>query len=131
MTFINVTEDTYVSHGWFLPGGDKDFLMFVYRPTKDLDFKLIYRFRYYKDDKHFDSEDESSAYTVSSQGGEAVLVAAADHIIEVLEAAGFNSEQQEKYRVHIDGGSDAFLEKWCTLPFAHVKVTVCSDDVSH
>lgn len=50
---------------WFVRGVRKDFLLHC--EYKDNKCQAMYRFRYYKDDKAFDSDDTKNWYTLSSE----------------------------------------------------------------
>lgn len=58
---IEIKQGRYFLGMWFLRGDGLDFLASVFRDSGQA-FRCIYRFRYYKDDKVFDSKDKKSWY---------------------------------------------------------------------
>lgn len=60
-----IEKGNYISRIWFFykDGVMRDVLMALTRKLPDGDWKLAYRFRYYRDEEAFDSSDEKSVWT--------------------------------------------------------------------
>src|SRR4029077_16949140 len=65
---FSLAEDAYVVCAWWLHGREQDFMAVLQRPTDAADLRIDYRFRYYVDDKVFDSDDIKSAYSCDLTG---------------------------------------------------------------
>jgi hypothetical protein len=63
---MELKKGRYISHLWFVDSKerDKDWMCWLYRDPGE-DWVLEYRFRYYKDKKAHDSEDQKSFYETS------------------------------------------------------------------
>lgn len=86
--FLQLERGNYISRLWFFyrDGVDFDVLMALTRRLPDGDWLLKYRFRYYRDDKAFDSKDEKSFWTAtfSEKLDEAAAVRKVSPIIQKL-----------------------------------------------
>lgn len=65
--FLQIEKGNYISRIWFFSkdGADFDVLMVLGRRLPEGDWKLDYRFRYYRDDEAFDSKDEKSIWSAT------------------------------------------------------------------
>lgn len=57
---IEIKEGNYYVGIWFIGGQEKDWMLCLYREGDE--WKIQYRWRYYKDQKAFGSKDEKSWY---------------------------------------------------------------------
>lgn len=61
---------------WFMPITEtQDWMATVREVEPDARYELVYRFRYYKDDKAFDSQDEKNWYKATATGTRAYVLA--------------------------------------------------------
>lgn len=69
MPIFEFNEDTKIHTLWFIawPGGD--ILAFLYKPL-DEPWRLRYRFRYDRDAKIWESNDEKTVWTLTAKPGE-------------------------------------------------------------
>ncbi len=128
--FVEFTDASYISYAWFVEGDKQDLMMFLYQLTKDANFVLSFRWRYYRDNKHFESKDIRNGGHVSVPEGalamskleqQAKLLAIGDRVIAACIAKGLLYDTVT--RVHIDGGAEAFMEKFCALPFVSMRTS--------
>jgi hypothetical protein len=66
---IELNESSYVLGLWFIQWDECNWMCCAYRDGDEADWKIRYRFRYFADDRVFDSDDRRSWYgvTVSSR----------------------------------------------------------------
>lgn len=112
MTF-EFTETTQVHTIFFVACGDRDLLAAVCRPAKE--WVTRWRFRYYSDDKVWDSEDRKSWYEARGSGNPAVMVEAFRQIA-VITAATFGGVVHEAV---VDGTGIEAIEVLKAAPWAH------------
>ena len=67
--WIEVNQDTYVRALWYVDAPTFNVLAWMYKP-KDKPWCCGFRFRYYRDDKAFNSADEKSGHTMRFKSGE-------------------------------------------------------------
>jgi hypothetical protein len=80
-------------------------------------FKLQYRFRYYKDDKAFDSDDKKNWYS-----GEGDDYGSAVRTLRMVAEALKQQAKGEMWEVlRGDGTVNDFMDKFMKLPFVHAK----------
>jgi hypothetical protein len=58
---LELKDGRYVSQMWYCANGEKDWLCALYRDPGER-WTMLYRFRYYRDDKVFDSKDIKNWY---------------------------------------------------------------------
>lgn len=81
-------------------------------------FILDYRFRYYKDDKAFDSEDEKHWYKVTSKELQTLL----DNTRQLVGAMATVSGGEQWECMRGERTPKEFFEAFKALPFVHTKV---------
>ena len=111
---IEITKETIGI--WFVElGGSQDWLGAVWRTDEGT--ILRYRFRYYVDDKTFDSDDKKSWYEVGPmKKTEEEAIEMARYVVKMLaEKAGSKS-----WETLNDGDYDLFVERFTELPFNSV-----------
>jgi hypothetical protein len=121
---IEIEPGRYFSHFWFVGCETKDFLACLWREDKpDAEWHLQYRFRYYKDQSVFDSEDEKRSYSAVAPANrpEESLVEAVDKIA-ALTKMQFCSEDVHKVVVK---SSDAahVIDVISKQPWMHLQPT--------
>jgi hypothetical protein len=62
---VDLSADIHIYGIWFVPGGNKDWMASLSKKDGE-PWKLHYRFRYYRDDLAFDSDDIKSGYTATA-----------------------------------------------------------------
>jgi hypothetical protein len=104
---------------WFLYTTEKqDWMLGVRELEPDQKYELIYRFRNYKDDKYFDSEDEKNWYGGTTTSTRNYMILSARSMGEQLLAAGAIGSLYEFLN---DKGLKAFLEELANAPFAFMR----------
>lgn len=81
---IEIEPGRYFSHFWFVSCDTKDWLACLWREdAPGSEWHLQYRFRYYRDDEVFDSEDEKSHYSATAPAtlSEEFIVRNVDEIV--------------------------------------------------
>ena len=127
---IELKEGWYYGGMWFVgggraPSGDQfDWLACLYKegPIDDhsLKWQMAMRFRYLRDEKIWDSEDEKSWYYGEREGSapEAELLAAMDKMAEVVaESSGGKVDSR-----HVRGDYRELVEWMSGMPWAHVQM---------
>jgi hypothetical protein len=87
---IELTSKSQIAGHWTkpLPDGSGDFLAMVYRDGPDAVWKALYRFRYFVDDKVWDSDDTKRAYAYTPKDNDAAKTdAVRDHLVEMMDMA--------------------------------------------
>lgn len=101
--------------------GSQDYLCSVWR-TEEGGLVCKYRFRYYVDDKSFDSDDKKNWYEMELKKSD---FAAEQHLIAnmrmVVDLLGKSSGGETYELMMDDGGIDAFIERFKDMPFASTK----------
>lgn len=113
-----ITCDEKVVAIWFINTTETQDWMACLREVKpEEEYELIYRFRYYKDDKAFDSEDEKSWYKGRITGTRAYVLASTRAVAKIMEefAAG------KLYELVNEGDYEAFVKKFMDAPFVYAK----------
>lgn len=115
---IKFSEDTIGV--WYVQIPEGDWLASIFK--EDGKPCLVYRFRYYVDDKSFDSDDEKNWYKMEPKDGDADL----DKLIETtrmvagLTAARADSEVYELMMKDFDDSS-AFFKEFQKAPFVSIQ----------
>lgn|GEM_PF-2890071 len=117
---LDIVEGRYFLAVWFVAGAGMDFLGAVFRDAGEKRFHLKYRFRYYRDDKAFDSDDEKSVYhATTDNASEAELEAHLDFVTKSLLAAGMPGPA---YKVPLKTSDpQTIMTAIADAPFAYVK----------
>ena len=113
---IHIHED--VVGIWFLGYGTDDLLMHLEKAGDN--FKLTYRFRYYRDDKTHDSQDIKNWYEaiLSGETEESVI----EHMHRVINLAAKVRKPDEYHELLMSNKTvDQFMEEFMKLPFVHAK----------
>ncbi len=118
--------DYYVAF-WYLAGENCDFLAILLRPEGATDLRCDYRFRYYRDDRVFDSQDERSEFrcNFTDTTEDRAIQLVDDTIIGTLVRKGFCGSRlswvvrKRSWRRVVKGDGAAFLKKLQELPFVH------------
>ena len=115
---IDMEKDDYIIGCWFAGGPKSDWLAHLYARKGEIVGK--YRFRYHKDDKAFDSQDEKNWYQVGpledTSENRAKTAEAFTIMYEASYAFGFEEGD------HFEGGTpEEFMEWFTSRPFVHVK----------
>lgn len=103
---------------WFLPTTEnQDWMATVREIEPDAKYELVYRFRYYKDDKVFDSEDEKNWYKATATGTRAFVLAG------IRMAASMMAEHAigKLYEIINDGDFAEFSRKFMDAPFVFAR----------
>lgn len=99
---------------WFIQlQPDLDWLASLYT-TKEGELKGTYRFRYYVDDKTFDSEDKKSWWTMTSTASVAETIEKFRGLYEKM----WKLSKGDHYEILMDEeGIDSFMKKFEQVPF--------------
>jgi hypothetical protein len=121
---IEVKETTYCLGLWWLEADGVDWLAAVTRES-DGPLTLRYRFRYYQDDKAFDSADHKNWWTATFQNNdEDRIIASVDGLAAELRKKGFG----RPWRKIVRGGAEDILNAFRQAPFAVFKELPASDN---
>jgi len=116
---IEFTENTYCLGIWYLQDETRDWLAAV---TREGEFVARYRFRYYRDDKAWDSDDVKNWWEARCPGKtEDQIIAMIDDVAAALRRQGFSTS--EPWRRIVRGNSEAVLEALKQAPFSHIRQT--------
>lgn len=121
---IEINEKTFIIGVWqlgFRGGPDHrpgNWLAFLSVPEPGANISLVYRFRYYEDDKIFDSEDERSWYKaeISSKVPHLEVIDKVRQLAAQLQAALPGSSNLNERL--INGGMDALMT--ANIPWMHL-----------
>jgi hypothetical protein len=117
---IGIVIDEKLVGVWFLATiiGHQDWLAAVSVIEPDVKYKLTYRFRYYKDDKAYDSEDKKNWYEGEVTGTRAYVVASIRSVARELERRA----DGKLYEIMNESGDmQEFMRKFADMPFAYVR----------
>lgn len=117
---FELREHTHIYKLWYVELGDKGNLLgMVLRDPPD-EWRLEYRFRWYRDKKVFNSDDERSFY-----GFKAKEPDARDRLVDsfdtMLAMVATNWPNATISRVHIDKAGQAARDMLLAQPWAHTK----------
>jgi hypothetical protein len=104
---------------WFLSTipNKQDWLAAVREIEPDAKYELTYRFRYYKDDKPFDSEDKKNWYQGQLTGTRLYVIAAMRSVGNKLAGVA----HQPLYEVMNDRGVNQFMRDFEKQPWAFAR----------
>lgn len=115
-----ITFDEKIVGVWFLNHLPmQDWMAAVQEIEPDSKYKLTYRFRYYKDDKVFDSEDKKNWYEGEVTGTRSYVIASMRHVAETLREAG--NTGNKLYEVLNDGDLAKFHRTFRDMPFVFMR----------
>jgi hypothetical protein len=105
---------------WFVATipDEQDWMAAIRELVPDEKYELVYRFRYYKDDKAFDSEDKRSWYRAELTGTRNYVLLTFRNLAERLHLASSGP----LYEVLNDKGMDDFLRRFQDMPFVHARM---------
>lgn len=118
---IEIKKGRYFKAYWFVGCEDRDLLAAMFRDPEG-PWKLLYRFRYYEDDKVFDSKDRKSwtgFETKDGVGTDVVKMVACMDFVAALTEKTFNGKL---YKVDLD--TDDHEKIICAMskqPWFHVR----------
>lgn len=121
MTLV-ISEDVYVYAIWFQSAPRRDWMGYISREG-DGPFKVEYRFRYYADDKVFDSDDEKHFARVELPDAKEE---SAEGFLQLMRVLGTVGREQQGFSemeiVYVRGrGIENFKEKTKDVPWMHMK----------
>lgn len=126
---FEVTETSYVEAVWYVAWEHMDWMAMVYRDGPDRPWRATYRFRYYKDNEAWQSEDEKSIYDVKgTDGSDTTREVLAHGFDEVIAAMAQDPGVRTHEKLDIHGDSDRFVELFTSRSWAHVKVAPPTPD---
>ena len=121
---IELKETTQVRAFWFVAGGSRDWMAVLLRQEGGC-WEALYRFRYYKDDKMHDSEDDKSWYRISTdeappekQDGLSIDMERTLDMVADMTIREFNSQLHEKLIVNgngLDAAEKLSKTKWSSV----------------
>lgn len=104
---------------WFLATMEtQDWMASVREIEPDTKYELVWRFRYYNDDKVFDSEDRKSWYQGTVSGTRSYVIAAIRKTAEMIATIS----PYPLYEVLNDKGIDDFMRRFQDMPFVTVRI---------
>lgn len=98
---------------------DKDWLAAIRELIPDQKYELVYRFRYYRDDAVFESQDKKNWYRGTLTGTRNFVLQSFRQVFQALASA---SHSHHAYEVLNDGDARAFREKIFSLPNMFAKM---------
>jgi len=112
---------------WTIAGRNRDFQAYLCRRAEGKKLHLEYRFRYYVDDKVFDSKDRKSWYAFEATGTEDEAIEKIDFMCENIVGEGFAKVDDAFLGAVVDkvvvrGGIDKFEELMKGKPYMHWRV---------
>lgn len=96
----------------------QDWMAAISEVEPDNKYMLRYRFRYYKDDKVFDSDDKRNWYEGTCTGTRNYVIATIRFIAQQLE----QKADGELYEVINDHGYDQFMREFQQQPFVFMRM---------
>ena len=116
---IMITFDDTMIAVWFIGLNDEtDWLCSI--QEHDDHYEVHYRFRYYNDDKNFDSEDEKHWYSAMMPKKEVSRKKVISVMREAFTLLKDESDKEEAYELLRGKGSfEDFREEFLSLPFVH------------
>jgi len=117
---MELTENT-VGIWYVQVSKESDWLMTV--NEDDETYNMTYRWRYYEDDKNFDSEDRKSWYsatTLKDKISKEKLIANMREAVELI--LNFPGSEKSWELLMEDHDIKAFMKKFEALPFVHMEV---------
>jgi hypothetical protein len=116
-----MTMDEKIVGVWYLNTiqNHQDWMAAVREIEPDEKYELTYRFRYYKDDKAFDSEDKKNWYSATCTGTKSYVIASIRFVAKQLEQ---KADGQPLYELINDHGYDRFIREFQDMPFVYMRV---------
>lgn len=123
---MDIRQNDYILGVWFISSEDKDWLCTVVK--RDGKWVGEYRFRYYADDKVFDSDDKKSFYTFEAEGDlpEELIKERIDTIAQKMTELDIWAGSTLQY-VDVRGDGAVWVEKMRNAPFVHIQETPTTD----
>lgn len=110
--------DEHVVGVWFSKiSSTSDWMLCLRELEPDVRYEIVYRFRYYKSDKVFDSDDEKSWFRATCAGTRAYSIAS----IRAMSAALTVIADGPLYEVLNDKGIEDFMRRFQDMPFVYVR----------
>lgn len=120
MTDVGMEFDGKTVGLWFLPIAEtQDWMCMAREIEPDLKYEIVYRFRYYKDDKAFDSKDEKSWYRATVAGTRAFVIASLRTVARLLFEAG---ALHQPFEILNEGDFKQFTKKILDGPFIFARM---------
>lgn len=114
-----ITLDAQVVGIWFLTiSPTSDWMLCLRELEADVRYEIIYRFRYYKDDKVFETEDKKSWYRATGEGTRAFSIAA----MRMMAAEMARVASGPSYEIMNDKGIEDFMRRFMDMPFAYFRM---------
>lgn len=105
---------------WFLSTTpEQDWMAAVRVIEEDRKYELVYRFRYYKDDKVFDSDDKKNWYKGEITATRSYVIAALRLVGQTMASAHGNQLYE---LLNEDGDIGKFMREFEKMPFAFVRM---------
>ena len=98
----------------------QDWMAAVSEIEPDSKYELVYRFRYYKDDKAFDSEDKKNWYSGTLTGTRSYVLAAMREVAGTMESVAKGKLYE---LVNEDGDVSKLMRKFQDLPFVYMRAS--------
>jgi hypothetical protein len=106
---------------WYLPlTDDSDWLCGLTELESEKRYQMKFRFRYYKDDKAFDSKDERSSYVTTADCTKAYALATVRHLGNEMLAHGARGPLDELLMVN--GDTRRFARELQDKPWAFMRM---------
>lgn len=103
---------------WFVQCSERiDWMAHIAEVKPEEEYKLTYRFRHYKDDKVFESQDEKHWFSGDLHGTKAFVIAALNKVSESL----YEVERLMRWYGLNEGNIQEFTKKLSDAPFAHAR----------
>lgn len=124
---LEIKPENYYLGMWYmeLPGGNWLCSAYHEKDQPEDNWTLLMRFRWYKDDKIFDSDDRRNWYTMKAVGESAEQVTAHMTVIaeQMLKMADAQDFQTQLSHYEINGNGDAFAKMVIERPppFMHAQ----------
>ena len=114
-----MTLDEKIVGIWYLVTiqNHQDWMAAIREIEPDKKYELTYRFRYYKDDKAFDSEDKKNWYSGICTGTRSYVIACISFTAKQLELKA----DGELYELLNDHGYDKFIREFQDAPFVYMR----------
>lgn len=122
---FNVGPESFVVAVWYLQGEGGDWMAMLERKPDGFHFGT-YRFRWYRDDKAFDSDDVKSITHLGPVSpllkSEAQLIESLDKAAQLLRDGGYCGKHRNPlWRRIIRGGPEEFAAAIMSAPFVHAQ----------
>lgn len=125
---VDITEHGYYVAMWFLSGPGQDMLGVIHRPEGATELRFDYRFRYYRDQKIWETNDDKRFYAVTfdpDTTDDAAIEIVRTNVIDILVKERFLGTRLpwavKKHTFHrvIKGGGKAMSKVIEQMPDAH------------